>query len=134
MCAEDAILALKAGADAIYVSNHGARQLDTTPCTIEVLPEIVAAVKGQIPVWCDGGIRNGRDALKALALGADFVWMGRPALWALACQGQKGVERMIEIVNEELTEAMKQCGCQTIQDIREKNILYSENELLFAKM
>ena len=85
MCAEDAILAIKAGADAIYVSNHGARQLDTTPCTIEVLPEIVAAVKGEIPVWCDVGIRNGRDALKALALGADFVWMGRPALWALAC-------------------------------------------------
>ena len=85
MCAEDAILAMNAGADAIYVSNHGARQLDTTPCTIEVLPEIVAVVKGKIPVWFDGGIRNGRDALKALALGADFVWMGRPALWALAC-------------------------------------------------
>lgn len=92
------------------------------------------AVNGEVPIWLDGGIRNGSDALKALALGADYVWVGRPALWALACKGQKGVERMIEIINEELREAMKQCGCKSIQDIRKNKILYSPDELLFGKM
>ena len=85
-------------------------------------------------MWCDGGIRNGRDALKALALGADFVWVGRPALWALACQGQKGVENMLQIVNEELREAMMQCGCRSIKDLRQKRILYTDDELLFGKL
>ena len=106
MCREDAILAFENGADGIYVSNHGARQLDTTPTTIEVLPEIAQAIDGRIPIWFDGGVRNGRDILKALALGADFVWVGRPTLWALACEGQKGVENMLKILNNELKEAM----------------------------
>lgn len=95
MCAEDVVLAIENGVDGIYVSNHGARQLDTTPATIEVLKEIVDQVektcklKGipKIPVWFDGGVRSGADVLKALALGADIVWVGRPILWGLACEG-----------------------------------------------
>lgn len=114
MCREDALLAMKNGVDGIYVSNHGARQLDTTPATIEVLAEIVEEVAtyslahgcARIPVWFDGGIRNGSDILKALAIGADLVWIGRPVLWALACEGQTGVENMLKILNEQLKEAM----------------------------
>ena len=93
MCKEDARLAIENGIDGIYVSNHGARQLDTTPATIEVLREIVNEVQivckekgiAKIPVWLDGGIRSGHDVLKALAIGADLVWIGRPVLWGLAC-------------------------------------------------
>ena len=95
MCRDDARYALKNSVDGIYVSNHGARQLDTTPATIEVLSEIIdeankyAKETGtkRVPIWFDGGIRHGSDILKALALGADLVWIGRPVLWALACQG-----------------------------------------------
>ena len=95
MCKEDARLAVENGIDGIYVSNHGARQLDTTPATIEVLQEIVNEVQivckemgiPKVPVWFDGGIRSGDDVLKALAIGADLVWIGRPVLWGLACQG-----------------------------------------------
>ena len=101
MCMEDAFLALQYGADGIYVSNHGARQLDTTPATIEVLPEIVKIVRQfeqsftpqkKIEIWFDGGVRRGSDILKALALGADVVWIGRPVLWGLTNGGQTGVE------------------------------------------
>ena len=90
MCAEDAKLAVEHGADAVYVSNHGCRQLDTTPATIEVLPEIAQQVKEMgtnTPIWFDGGVRTGEDAFKAIALGADIVWIGRAVLWGLACQG-----------------------------------------------
>jgi len=95
MCKEDARMALEAGIDGIYVSNHGARQLDTTPATIEVLKEIVQESrqfakeheKKPAPIWFDGGVRSGTDILIALALGADLVWIGRPVLWGLACEG-----------------------------------------------
>jgi isopentenyl diphosphate isomerase/L-lactate dehydrogenase-like FMN-dependent dehydrogenase len=98
MCPEDAILALSNGADVIYVSNHGGRQLDTTPATIEVLPDIIKTVKSinrDIPVWFDGGIRTGEDVYKAIALGADLVLIGRPILWGLACGGAKGVKNVL---------------------------------------
>ena len=108
MCREDARLALENGIDGIYVSNHGARQLDTTPATIEVLKEIADEAEAyskehgvpKVPVWFDGGVRNGSDILKALALGADLVWIGRPVLWALACEGQQGVENILKIFND----------------------------------
>ena len=90
MCYEDAILAIQNGADGIHVSNHGARQLDTTPATIDVLPEIVRAVKElnpSIPIYFDGGVRKGTDVLKALAIGADCVYVGRPILYGLATDG-----------------------------------------------
>ena len=142
MCAEDARIALEAGVDGIYVSNHGARQLDTTPATIEVLGEIVAEAKQfaldknqeKRPIWFDGGIRHGSDVLKALAMGADLVWVGRPVLWGLACEGQAGVENLIRILNEELKEAMLQCGCYSLEDVRTKKLIYDDDELLFARL
>ena len=142
MCKEDARLALEAGADCIYVSNHGARQLDTTPATIEVLKEIAdeataySKEKGvpKVQICFDGGVRNGSDILKALALGADLVWIGRPVLWALACEGQQGVENLIRILNEEFKEAMLQCGCYSLEDIKKKKIIYDDDELLFPKL
>lgn len=142
MCREDARLAIEHGIDGIYVSNHGGRQLDTVPATIEVLKEVVDEValvcqqKGikRLPVYFDGGVRSGSDVLKALALGADLVWIGRAVLWALACERQQGVENVLRILNEELREAMLQSGCYCLEDIRKKNIIYSENELLFAKL
>ena len=82
----------------------------------------------KVPVWFDGGIRSGADVLKALALGADIVWIGRPILWALACEGQTGVENMIRILNEELKEAMLSCGVFCLEDIKKKKIIYSKNE------
>lgn len=142
MCKEDAKLAMEAGVDGIYVSNHGARQLDTTPATIEVLKEIVDEAEKfakerripRTPIWFDGGIRHGSDILKALALGADLVWIGRPVLWALACEGQKGVENIIRIFNDELKEAMLQCGCYNLDDVRNNKIIYDQAELIFPKL
>lgn len=117
MTPEDALLAVKHRVDGIIVSNHGGRQLDACLSTIEVLPEIAAAVKGVIPVHLDGGIRRGTDIFQALALGADFVWIGRPALWGLAYDGQRGVEMVLEILREELKACMGVAGCASIGDI-----------------
>jgi len=86
------------------------------------------------PVWFDGGIRHGSDILKALALGADLVWIGRPVLWALACEGQTGVENIIRIFNDELKEAMLQCGCYNLDDVRKNKIIYDDSETLFPKL
>ena len=91
--------------------------MDTTPATIDVLPEIVRAVKDsgrKVPVFFDGGVRRGSDILKALALGADNVFIGRALLWGLAAAGQKGVEDVVRILNEELKEAMLATGCMNI--------------------
>lgn len=140
MCAEDALLALEHGADAIFVSNHGARQLDTTPATIEVLEEVITAVKNSnrpnVEVYFDGGVRRGSDILKALALGARAVFLGRAILWAIAAHGQKGVERVLEILNEELKEAMVHTGCSSIEDIHKKGktLFYKEEEIYTAKL
>jgi 4-hydroxymandelate oxidase len=109
--AEDARRALEAGCAGVVVSNHGGRQLDGQPATIEVLPEIVAAVEGRGSVLVDGGVRRGTDILKALALGADAVQIGRPVLWALACDGEAGVRRMLGQLARELDLAMALAGC-----------------------
>jgi (S)-2-hydroxy-acid oxidase len=135
MCAEDAVLAIEHGADGIYVSNHGARQLDTTPATIDVLPEVVQAVRRldkHIPIYFDGGVRTGADVLKALAIGADCVYVGRPILWGLATDGQEGVERVLEILNQELKEAMLATGCMSVSQARgNPHLLYDKREYLF---
>jgi 4-hydroxymandelate oxidase len=102
MTAEDARLAVENGANAIIVSNHGARTLDGQSGTLDVLPEVVEAVNGRVPVLVDGGIRRGGDVIKALALGARAILIGRPFLWGLGAFGQEGVQRVVELLHGEL--------------------------------
>lgn len=115
--AEDAILALEAGADAMYVSNHGGRQLDGALAAIDILPEVVQAVQGRVPVLVDGGFRRGTDVVKALALGASAVGIGKPVFFALALGGEEEVLGMFRILRTEIEAAMRLCGCATIADI-----------------
>ncbi len=117
LTAEDARLAVEHGAAGVIVSNHGGRALDTVPGTIEVLPEIVDAVAGKIPVLIDGGFRRGTDILMALAIGAKAVMVGRPLMWALAAYGQAGVQRALELLQTELARAMGQAGRATLGSI-----------------
>ena len=114
---EDARLCIEHGIDGIVVSNHGGRSTETLRSTIEALPEVVAAVGGRVPVFVDGGVRRGTDAFKALALGATAVGIGRPYLWGLGAFGQPGVDRVVEILQDELKLAMGNCGTQKISDI-----------------
>lgn len=116
MTGADARRAIDANASGILVSNHGGRQLDGTPATLEVLPEIVAAVRGECPVLIDGGVRRGRDVLASLALGADAALLGRPILHGLAVGGQEGVARVLDIVIDELTDAMALAGVRSVAD------------------
>jgi 4-hydroxymandelate oxidase len=118
MRADDASRAVAEGVSAVWVSNHGARQLDGVPATLDVLPEVVDAVAGRVPVLLDGGVRWGTDALKALALGANAVMVGRPVLWGLAVGGQAGAARVLGLLRDELHAAMALSGCRTIADIR----------------
>lgn len=122
MAGEDAALAVEHGADAIIVSNHGGRQLDDACSTIEALPEVVAAVRGAIPVLLDGGIRAGSDVFKALALGADFVLVGRPALWGLAYNGCEGVEAVMHILERELSRTMALAGVASLKEVTRDNL------------
>lgn len=115
--ADDARLAADWGAVGIVVSNHGGRQLDTAPATAEVLPAIADAVGGRVSVLVDGGIRRGTDVVKAMALGADAVMVGRPVLWGLGWRGQEGVGRVLDMLREELDEAMALCGCAELGQI-----------------
>jgi isopentenyl diphosphate isomerase/L-lactate dehydrogenase-like FMN-dependent dehydrogenase len=117
LTAEDAKLCLEHGVDGIYVSNHGGRSLDYGPSTLEVLPEIVEAVGGRVPIVFDSGVRRGTDVLKALALGATAVCVGRAALWGLGSYGEFGVRRVLEILQTELVEAMRYTGRPTIASI-----------------
>lgn len=115
---EDAILALRHGVDGIWISNHGARQLDTTPATIDVLGEIAKAVGNRAEIYIDGGIMRGTDVLKALALGAKAVFLGRPVLWGLAHSGEEGLYHLISLIREELVLAMKLAGCPELSSIK----------------
>ncbi|MEP6714562.1 MAG: alpha-hydroxy acid oxidase [Terriglobia bacterium] len=115
--AEDARLCVEHGLDAVYVSNHGGRSLDYGPSTLEVLPEIVQAVNGKVPVLFDGGIRRGTDILKALALGASAVCLGRVPMWGLGSFGANGVQRVLEILQAELLEAMRNTGQSSLASI-----------------
>lgn len=122
--AEDAELACAAGVDGILVSNHGARQLDTVPATIEALPEVVAAVNGRCEVYLDGGVCRGTDAFKALALGARAVFVGRPYLWGLAHGGEGGVAHVLQLLRDELLMAYQLCGCVTTGDIKREMVMH----------
>ncbi|NXX27400.1 HAOX2 oxidase, partial [Nicator chloris] len=107
---EDAELAVRHGVQAIIVSNHGGRQLDEGPATIEALVEVVEAVRGRVEVYVDGGIRKGSDVLKALALGAKCVFIGRPALWGLAYRGEEGLQDVLRILQDEFRLSMALAG------------------------
>ena len=117
LTAEDALLAIEHGIDGIIVSNHGGRQLDGVLSGIEALPEVVEAVNGRCEIYMDGGIRRGTDVLKALALGARAVLVGRPILWGLAVNGEAGVFHILEILRGELELAMVLSGRPTIASI-----------------
>ncbi|MEH2448647.1 MAG: alpha-hydroxy acid oxidase [Nostoc sp.] len=114
---DDAVRAVEYGAKAIVVSNHGGRQLDGAIASLDALAEIVAAVDGKVEILLDGGIRRGTDILKALALGAKAVLIGRPILWGLAVAGQVGVSHVISLLQEELNVGMALSGCGKLEDI-----------------
>lgn len=113
----DARRAVRRGAAGIVVSNHGGRQLDGGVATIDALPEVAGAVEGRVPVLLDGGVRRGTDVLKALALGADAVAVGRPALWGLAVDGAGGVRDVLDLLRGEVLEAMTLAGCRRVAEV-----------------
>ncbi len=115
--ADDAKKAVAIGLDGIVVSNHGGRRLDGVPASIDQLPQIVAAVNGKAEVLLDSGVRRGTDVLKALALGAKAVLIGRPYAWALAADGEAGVSKILELLREELVSAMLASGCPNVASI-----------------
>jgi isopentenyl diphosphate isomerase/L-lactate dehydrogenase-like FMN-dependent dehydrogenase len=115
---EDALLCLEHGADGVIVSNHGGRAEESGRGTLECLPEVIEAVAGRVPVFLDGGIRRGTDVFKALALGASAVFIGRPYLWGMSAFGQAGVERVLDILHQELDLVMRQAGAASIAEIK----------------
>ena len=112
---EDAALAAEAGLDGIIVSNHGARSEDSGRSTIDALPEIVEVVGGRMPILIDSGFRRGTDIAKALCMGATAVCVGRPYIWGLGAFGQPGVERVLELLRNELRAIMQQVGAPSIE-------------------
>lgn len=123
LTAEDVRLAVEHGAAGIVVSNHGGRQLDTAIATCDALSEVVAAAAGKAEIFVDGGIRRGTDVLKALALGAKAVLIGRPYLWALAVEGEAGVRRILDLLREELRLAMALSGCPSVSEIVPERVI-----------
>eukprot|EP00057_Strongylocentrotus_purpuratus_P032729 XP_788648.3 PREDICTED: hydroxyacid oxidase 1 [Strongylocentrotus purpuratus] len=117
--------AADAGASGIFISAHGGRQLDGVPAPIDALAEVVEAVRGRnVEVYMDGGVRAGTDVLKALARGAKAVFVGRPALWGLACNGASGVTNVLEILRQNLRYAMGLCGCANVNDIPDDVVVH----------
>ncbi|KAL4625281.1 hypothetical protein ACB092_05G014500 [Castanea dentata] len=130
---EDAIKAAEVGVAGIMVSNHGARQLDYTDATINVLEEVVHAVRGRVPVFFDGGVRRGTDIFKALALGAQAVLVGRPVIFGLAAKGEYGVRQVIQMLKDELELTMALSGCPSVKDITRRHVR-TERERLHAML
>jgi isopentenyl diphosphate isomerase/L-lactate dehydrogenase-like FMN-dependent dehydrogenase len=124
---EDTRLAVEAGVRIVWVSNHGGRQLDQTQATIDVLPEIVDAVAGRAEIIIDGGFARGTDIIKAIALGANVVAMGRTVLWGLAAAGAMGVNRTLQLLREEMVTAMALCGQTSIRELKPDLIRRVEN-------
>ncbi|UJR11252.1 hypothetical protein I4U23_015434 [Adineta vaga] len=133
---DDACQAVKYGVQAIIVSNHGGRQLDTSVNTMDALSDIINALghHSHLDVYVDGGIRRGTDILKAIALGAKAVLIGRPILWGLAVDGEQGVKNVLNILKKEFRLAMMLCGCETIADIRKNNLLVMNNHRIRSKL
>jgi len=120
---DDAVLAIDHGASGVIVSNHGGRQLDSVPAPITMLEPIVQAVAGRVEVLIDGGVRRGTDVLKALALGARAVLVGRPVLWGLTLDGAEGVRAVLRHLRDEIDLAMALAGCASVADVRRELIL-----------
>lgn len=125
MAGDDVELCAQVGAAGVVVSNHGGRHLDNTLATIEVLPEAVEAAQGRLEVYLDGGIRRGADVVKALALGARAVFIGRPLFWGLAVDGEQGVVQVLEILREEIELTMAKCGRPTIASIDATTLVHA---------
>ncbi|NXI43847.1 HAOX2 oxidase, partial [Galbula dea] len=123
---EDAELAVRHGVQGIIVSNHGGRQLDGGPATVDALVEVVEAVEGRVEVYVDGGIRQGSDVLKALALGAKCVFIGRPALWGLAYKGEEGLQEVLRILQDEFHLSMALAGCARVSEIGRHLVQFSK--------
>lgn len=130
-CAEDAVMAYKAGLAGCVLSNHGGRQLDTCRPGIEILPEVMEALrelgatKENFTVLIDGGIRRGADIFKAVALGAQGVGVGRPVLYSLASYGDKGIVRMVHMLQDELQMVMRLSGTPNVQSITAKHVIHT---------
>ena len=131
---EDAVLAVEHGADGIIVSNHGGRQLDGAMAALDALPAVVEAVGGRIPVHIDGGIRHGTDIFKALALGADFCWVGRPVLWGLAYNGQAGVELCLNLLMDEFRLCMALMGVTKVSEIGPDHLCKVEGARFLSRL
>jgi len=129
MNAEDAYMAIGAGADGIVVSNHGGREIDTAPATIDMLPEIAAAVNGRVPIILDSGVRRGSHVFKALALGADLVGIGRPFLYGLALGGAKGVESVINPDIRQINYTADNLPSNTDPSVRRAYPVTKENQM-----
>lgn len=134
MTPDDAQLAVKYGADAIVVSNHGGRQLDCVPSTLEALHDIAKAVERRIPVIFDGGVRKGSDVFKAIALGADLVLVGRPVVWGLGYKGQEGLETVVNILERELSRTMALAGVTRVADIKSESLGIARSPFGFSRL
>lgn len=132
--AEDALLAVHHNVDGIIVSNHGGRQLNGALATLDALPEVVEAVNKRVPVHVDGGIRHGTDIFKALALGADFCWIGRPALWGLAYKGEEGVAICLNLLKDEFKLCMSLAGVTSIKDISKEYLVKVNRDGFVSKL
>jgi len=124
---EDSVRIRDAGVDAVYVSNHGGRQLDSAPAAIQMLPQIRAAVGKDYPLLFDSGVRNGEAVIKALALGADFVFIGRPFLYAMGAEGYTGLQAMVELIRSQVDISLAQIGCTDIHDVDASYIMSAES-------
>jgi isopentenyl diphosphate isomerase/L-lactate dehydrogenase-like FMN-dependent dehydrogenase len=125
MAPADAELAIEAGAGGVVVSNHGGRQLDGVPASLDALPAVADAVAGRVPVLMDGGVRRGADALVALALGADAVLVGRPAVWGLAVDGEAGARKVLELLYDEINLALALLGCPSAADVTRAHVQHA---------
>jgi isopentenyl diphosphate isomerase/L-lactate dehydrogenase-like FMN-dependent dehydrogenase len=123
LTAEDARLACEHGAAAVCVSNHGGRQLDGVPATLDALPEVAEAVDGRIEVYVDGGIRRGTDVVKALALGARAALAGRAVVWGLAVAGEEGARHVLELLREEIRLALSLLGCTSPEQVGREHVV-----------
>ncbi|KAF5271315.1 hypothetical protein FQA39_LY08113 [Lamprigera yunnana] len=124
LTAEDALKAAEIGVAGVIVSNHGGRQLDSVPASIEALPEIVKAVGDKLEVYVDGGFREGTDVFKALALGAKMVFLGRPFVWGLTYDGERGVKKALEILLNEFQNVLSLTGCRSVSDITRDMVIH----------